>query len=100
VAGLPASHGPGAPKGELPRRDTVSHGMRTRIIFVFFVLLVLLSAHSIFASDLALVGAKVYLSPSEAPLGNATILIHDGRIAAVGPSSKLKPPRFASRPNS
>jgi len=31
-------------------------------------------------------GAKVFPSPDDAPLANATILIHDGKIAAVGPN--------------
>jgi imidazolonepropionase-like amidohydrolase len=46
-------------------------------------------------SDLALINAKVYVSPSEPPLEDATILIHDGQITAVGPGSKTKPPHFA-----
>ena len=44
-------------------------------------------------SDLALVGAKIYLSPSEPPIDNGTILVHDGRIASVGPIAKIKVPR-------
>jgi imidazolonepropionase-like amidohydrolase len=38
------------------------------------------------AADLAVVGAKVFPSPDIAPLSNATVLIHDGKIAAVGPN--------------
>jgi len=34
--------------------------------------------------DLVLVGAKVYPSPTAAPMGNATVVIHDGKIASVG----------------
>jgi imidazolonepropionase-like amidohydrolase len=45
------------------------------------------------ASDLALVGAKIYSSPTEAPIENGTILVHDNRIVAVGPSATLKVPR-------
>ncbi len=37
-------------------------------------------------ADLAIIGAKVFPSPDDAPLANATILIHDGKIAAVGPN--------------
>jgi imidazolonepropionase-like amidohydrolase len=37
-----------------------------------------------FAADLAITGAKVFPSPDAAPLSNATVLIHDGKIAAVG----------------
>jgi imidazolonepropionase-like amidohydrolase len=39
-----------------------------------------------FAADLAITGAKVFPSPDAAPLSNATVLIHDGKIAAVGPN--------------
>jgi imidazolonepropionase-like amidohydrolase len=39
-----------------------------------------------FAADLAVVGAKVFPSPDAAPLANTTILIHDGKIAGVGPN--------------
>jgi imidazolonepropionase-like amidohydrolase len=37
-------------------------------------------------ADLAIVGAKVFPAPDAAPLPSATILIHDGKIAAVGPN--------------
>jgi imidazolonepropionase-like amidohydrolase len=69
--------------------------MRTRVILISSILLALLSSQSVLASDLALVGAKIYLSPTDPPLENATILVHDGRITAVGPSAATKPPRFA-----
>jgi imidazolonepropionase-like amidohydrolase len=69
--------------------------MRTRILLISVMLLALLSARPVLASDLALVGAKVYLSPTDPPIENATILIHDGRITAVGSSATTKPPRFA-----
>lgn len=41
-------------------------------------------------NDLACVGAKVYPSPTEAPIDNATLLIHDGKIVAVAPGYRLK----------
>jgi imidazolonepropionase-like amidohydrolase len=47
------------------------------------------------ASDLALVNAKIYPSPTEPAIQDGTILVHDGRITAVGPSATTKPPRFA-----
>ena len=46
-------------------------------------------------TNLALVGAKVYPSPTETPIEDATILIHEGRIVAVGPSSEVHLPKFA-----
>jgi imidazolonepropionase-like amidohydrolase len=69
--------------------------MRTRIVLLSSILLLLSSAGPVLASDLALVGAKVYLSPSDPPIENTTILIHNSRITAVGPSAATKPPRFA-----
>ena len=47
------------------------------------------------AADLALVGGKVYPSPTEAPIENSSIIVHDGRILAVGPGSAIKIPRGA-----
>ena len=41
---------------------------------------------------LALVGGTVWTSPSEAPIPNATVLIESGKIAAVGPASRIKLP--------
>ncbi len=44
------------------------------------------------AADLALVGAKIYPSPTDQPIERGSILIHDGRIVSVGPSAKVKVP--------
>lgn len=66
------------------------------LLFALALLTLLFGLPSpLWASDVALVGAKVYISPSDPPIENATILIHNGSIVAVGPSSKVKPPRFA-----
>ena len=40
-----------------------------------------------------MVGAKIYLSPSEPPLESGTILVHDGHIRSVGPIAEIKVPR-------
>jgi len=40
---------------------------------------------------LAVTGAKVFPSPDAAPLSNVTVLIHDGKIAAVGPNVAIPP---------
>jgi imidazolonepropionase-like amidohydrolase len=45
------------------------------------------------ASDLALVGAKIYLSPSEPPIESGTILVRSGRILSVGPIAEIEVPR-------
>ena len=68
---------------------------RTRTLCTLSFLWLLAAGRPVLASDLALVGAKVYLSPTDPPLENATVLIHDGRITTVGPSATTKPPRFA-----
>jgi imidazolonepropionase-like amidohydrolase len=68
--------------------------MRMRFAFVLTLILVAWSASR--ASDLALTGAKVYLSPAERPIENGSIVIHEGRIVAVGPSSAIKIPREAT----
>lgn len=45
------------------------------------------------SSDLALVGAKIYLSPTEPPIENGSILIHSGHVLSVGPGAAIKVPR-------
>lgn len=44
------------------------------------------------SSDLALVGAKIYTSPTAPPIEDAVLLLHDGNIAAVGKRSDVKIP--------
>jgi imidazolonepropionase-like amidohydrolase len=48
------------------------------------------------AADLAIVGAKLYPSPDAAAIERGTIVLRDGRIAAVGPSSEVTVPAGAS----
>jgi imidazolonepropionase-like amidohydrolase len=44
--------------------------------------------------DLAIVGARIYPSPTEKPIPNGVVLIRNGRITAVGQKGKIKiPPR-------
>jgi imidazolonepropionase-like amidohydrolase len=43
-------------------------------------------------SGLALVGARIYASPTAAPIEDGTVLIRNGRIAAVGPRSEIRVP--------
>ncbi len=47
------------------------------------------------ASDLALVGGKIYPSPAEPPIENGVVLVRDGRIAALGPRDKIQVPTGA-----
>src|ERR1039458_3756185 len=47
------------------------------------------------SGDLALVGAKVYPTPRAFPITNAAILIHDGKIVAVGRRDDVEVPKSA-----
>jgi imidazolonepropionase-like amidohydrolase len=58
------------------------------------LVLIFVPGASSFASDLALVHAKIYLSPTDPPIEDGTILVHNGRISAVGPSAKIRVPRL------
>lgn len=47
---------------------------------------------SVAAQDLAVVGARVYPAPDATPIEDATVWIRDGRIAAVGPRTRVVVP--------
>jgi imidazolonepropionase-like amidohydrolase len=49
------------------------------------------------AADLALTHVRIYSSPSATPIADGTILIHDGRIAAVAAGSAVRVPPGAER---
>src|SRR5438552_18358066 len=68
--------------------------MRSRSFYL--LLWVLFACGLARASDLALVGAKIYPSPSEQAIENGSILVHGGRIVAFGPSAAVKVPRDAT----
>ena len=67
--------------------------IRNRRRVVLF--LTILACHASFASDLALVHARIYTSPTEPAIADGTILVHDGSITAVGPSARIKLPFLA-----
>lgn len=67
--------------------------MRIRLALLLSLLLIASTIAN--TSDLALTGAKVYTSPTEPPIENGSILIHDGRIFSLGPSSTSKVPGAA-----
>ncbi len=69
--------------------------MRRRPLLALLVLSTFLLGPSSFASDLTLVHAKIYPSPNEPPIEDGTILLHNGRIRAVGSSRKVKVTRFS-----
>jgi imidazolonepropionase-like amidohydrolase len=66
--------------------------MRIRSFCAYLLLCALFGSRLGRASDLALVGAKIYPSPTEHAIENGSILVHDGRIVAVGPSAAVKVP--------
>jgi imidazolonepropionase-like amidohydrolase len=69
--------------------------VRIRLCLTLLFLWVLPGCSLSYAADLALVGAKIYRSPTEQPIENGAIVIRDGHILAVGPSASVKIPRHA-----
>ncbi len=48
------------------------------------------------AADLALVHARIYTSPEASVIADGTIVVHDGRIGAVGPAAATRLPAGAT----
>jgi imidazolonepropionase-like amidohydrolase len=69
--------------------------MRSRI-FIACLIWTLFSIPSSFCSDLALVQAKIYTSPTEPPIQDGAIVVREGHILAVGASPTIKVPRSAT----
>jgi imidazolonepropionase-like amidohydrolase len=67
-----------------------------RGILIILLVWTLSSALSGFCSDLALIHAKVYPSPTESPIEDGAILVHAGHVIAVGPSATTKIPPSAT----
>ena len=70
--------------------------MRIRGLLALLLAGILSASVSGFCSDLALVHAKIYPSPTESPIEDGAIIVHDGRILAIGPAPKVKVPRHAT----
>jgi imidazolonepropionase-like amidohydrolase len=70
--------------------------MRIRLVVFFALGLLAFAIRPCCASDLALIGAKIYPSPTEPSVENGTILLRDGLILAVGPSPSVKIPPGAT----
>jgi len=70
--------------------------MRIRLVVFLLLGLLVFAARPCGASDLALVGAKIYPSPTEPPIENGSIVVHDGLILAAGPSVSVKIPPGAT----
>ena len=71
--------------------------MRHCLALALWAALLAVAPTSSLGADLVLVGAKIYPSPDEAPLENASILIHDGKIQALGPARSVRIPADATR---
>jgi len=73
--------------------------MRARCVLQLLLTPILLLIWPLFAcevtcaQDLALVGAKIYPSPAGPAIESGTVLVHDGRFAAVGPSATVQLPK-------
>src|SRR6185312_4754152 len=72
--------------------------MNPATLKITFGLVAILLASQVFGqrrqdhSTLALVGARIYPSPTDSPIDNGTVLIRNGRITAVGPGDEIKVP--------
>ena len=63
---------------------------RRSSLALMLLLFIALPALCVDEGDFACVGAKVYPSPSDPPIENSTLLVHDGKIIAVAPSNRLR----------
>ncbi|MGD0128095.1 MAG: amidohydrolase family protein [Terriglobia bacterium] len=70
--------------------------MRLRLVIFLVLGLLAYATRPSSASDLALIGAKIYPSPTEPPIENGSVVIHDRVIVAVGLRSSVKIPRGAT----
>ena len=62
------------------------------VLLSFSTLTVSTAAH---AADLKFTHATVYTSPDQPPIHDAAVLIHNGKITAVGPTASIKGPHLA-----
>jgi imidazolonepropionase-like amidohydrolase len=69
--------------------------MQRRVLYTLLFLWILVAEGLAHAADLALVGAKIYPSPTETAIEKGTILVHDGHIVAFGPVAAVKIPQNA-----
>ena len=70
--------------------------MRTGSFYAFLLSWVFSAWSLVTPSDLALVGGKIYPSPTEPAIESGSILVHDGRIVAAGPREAVKVPHDAT----
>jgi imidazolonepropionase-like amidohydrolase len=80
----------------MPSFRCMIFNMRRGLVLAVFLTVAFFATLPCHASYLALVGAKIYLSPSEPPIENGTIVIHNGRILSVGRTAEVKIPSGAT----
>ncbi len=67
--------------------------LRRGLVLTLLIVLVSFVTPRCHASDLALVGAKIYLSPTDPPIEHGTILVRNGHILSIGTVAAVKIPR-------
>lgn len=67
-----------------------------RIRLALLLTIVLIASGAARTADMALTGAKIYTSPTDPPIENGSIIVRDGLIVSVGPSSTVKIPHSAT----
>jgi imidazolonepropionase-like amidohydrolase len=70
--------------------------MTVRCVLAGFLALILFWSLPGYCSDLALVHAKIYPSPTQSPIEDGAVLLHEGRIVGVGPNATITVPRGAT----
>ncbi len=65
------------------------------VLLLVFLALVARASPADPSGDIALVNGKVYPTPQAAPILHAVVLIHDGRIVAVGKEDEVQIPKSA-----
>ncbi len=69
---------------------------RDLVVAFSFVLLVAITSlcnNATPSTDLAVVGGRIYTSPTAAPIDNGAVLMHDGKIVAIGKRGEVKLPK-------
>ena len=89
----------GRPGGDDPTGRRYSVAMKSTSFFIASAAVALLSVQTPAqqpSSTIAFTGARVIDGTDRAPIDNATILVRDGRIVAVGPAARVTVPAGAA----
>src|SRR5215472_646884 len=69
------------------------NGLRRILRSILLLIWALFACEITHAQDLALIGAKIYPSPSGSAIESGTVLVQGGRISVVGPSPTVRIPK-------